>query len=99
MQKKPVYGNCGCINFIITHQILQISANRQIDVFGHELSIDKLTTRNIYIYIYIYRKYYNSSNANGMFIKNFAEQYYSNKYKKTNLNHAFLHYFLKFRVP
>lgn len=43
------------------------------------------------------RKYYNIRNNDyEMFIENFAEQYYSNKYEETNLRHALLHYSLSF---
>lgn len=55
-----------------------------------KLSIDKITTRN--------RKYCNIRNGNYE-IKNFADQYYSNKYEETNLHHTFSHYFLEFCVP
>lgn len=46
-QKKPVnWFVCGCINFIVTHQVYKYwRIGRQTTFFGRELLINKITTR------------------------------------------------------
>lgn len=94
-QKKPVNCFvCGCINFIVTHQVYKYwRIGRQTTFFDRELLINKITTRSN-------RKYCNIRNDDcEMVIENFAEQYYSNKYEESNLHHILLYNFLEFRVP